>query len=128
MKRREHISPDLTPIIDVVFLILIFFMVSSTFKKEELALLLTLPKAHSATTEIKKEDINIELSVEKIALKGKESSFEALDKAFAMVQDKKKPVNVRIDKAVTYERVTKLLDLLNKHGLNNLALENKKEK
>jgi len=43
MKRREHIAPDLTPLIDVVFLILIFFMVSSTFKKEELALLLTLP-------------------------------------------------------------------------------------
>jgi biopolymer transport protein ExbD len=128
MRRREHISPDLTPIIDVVFLILIFFMVSSTFKKEELALLLTLPKANSATTEIKKEDINIELSVDAVAFKGKKSSFEALDEAFAKVEDKKKPVNVRIDKSVTYERVTKLLDLLNKHGLNNLALENKKEK
>ena len=128
MRRREHISPDLTPIIDVVFLILIFFMVSSTFKKEELALLLTLPKANSATTEIKKEDINIELSVQKVALKGVESSFEALDVAFSKVKDKKKSVNVRIDKAVTYARVTKLLDLLNKHGLNNLALENKKEK
>ena len=128
MKRREHIAPDLTPLIDVVFLILIFFMVSSTFKKDELALLLTLPKANSSTTEIKKEDINIELTVEKIALKGKESSFDALDAALAQVEDKKKPVNVRIDKAVTYERVTKLLDLLNKHGLNNLVLENNAKK
>jgi biopolymer transport protein ExbD len=68
------------------------------------------------------------LSVDAVALKGKKSSFEALDKAFSEVEDKKKPVNVRIDKSVTYERVTKLLDLLNKHGLNNLALENKKEK
>jgi biopolymer transport protein ExbD len=128
MRRREHISPDLTPLIDVIFLILIFFMVSSTFKKEELALLLTLPKANSATTEIEKEDLSIELSVDKVALRGKESSFEALDRAFAQIKDKQKPVNVRIDKAVTYERVTKLLDLLNKHSLNNLALENKKEK
>ncbi len=128
MKRREHLSPDLTPIIDVVFLILIFFMVSSTFKKEELALLLTLPDAHSATQEIKKEDINIELTVDAVALKGKTISFDALDKALSEIKEKKKPVNVRIDKAVTYERVTKLLDLLNKHGLNNLALENKKEK
>jgi biopolymer transport protein ExbD len=127
MKRREHLSPDLTPLIDVVFLILIFFMVSSTFKKEELALLLTLPDASWATQEIKKEDINIELTKERVALKGKEMSFEALDIAFKEVEDKQKPINVRIDKEVTYQRITKLLDLLNKHGLNNLALENQKE-
>jgi biopolymer transport protein ExbD len=101
-------------------------MVSSTFKKEELALLLTLPKADSATQEIKKEDINIELTAESIALKGKKVSFEMLESAFAKVQEKQKPINVRIDKEVTYARITKLLDLLNKYGLNNLALETKK--
>ncbi|MCH9814114.1 MAG: biopolymer transporter ExbD [Epsilonproteobacteria bacterium] len=127
MKRREHLSPDLTPIIDVVFLILIFFMVSSTFKKEELALLLTLPDSQHATQEIKKEDLYIELSVEEIALKGEKVSFEELDSVFAKVEDNLKPINVRIDKEVTYQRVVKLLDLLNKYGLNNLALENKKE-
>lgn len=127
MKRREHLSPDLTPLIDVVFLILIFFMVSSTFKKEELALLLTLPDAKSTTVEIEKEDINIELSKDEVALKGKKITFEELDSSFKDVTDKLKPVNVRIDKDVTYERIVKLLDLLNKHGLNNLALESKKE-
>ncbi len=127
MKRREHLTPDLTPLIDVVFLILIFFMVSSTFKKDELALLLTLPDANSATKEIKKEDINIELSQNQVALKGEKISFEELDMAFAKVIDKQKAINVRIDKNVVYERVIKLLDLLNKHGLNNLALESKKE-
>ena len=126
MKRREHLSPDLTPLIDVVFLILIFFMVSSTFKKEELALLLTLPDAHSATQEINKEELNIELSKDEVALKGKKITFEGLDGALEGVKDKQKPINVRIDKDVTYERVVKLLDLLNKHGLNNLALENQK--
>jgi biopolymer transport protein ExbD len=128
MKRREHISPDLTPLIDVVFLILIFFMVSSTFKKEELALMLTLPDAKSTTVEIEKEDINIELTKDEVALKGKKITFEELDNSFKDVTDKLKPINVRIDKDVTYERVVKLLDLLNKHGLNNLALESKKEK
>lgn len=127
MKRREHIAPDLTPLIDVVFLILIFFMVSSTFKKEELALLLTLPDANSATQEIKKEELNIELTKDEVALKGETITFEALDASFGKVEDKLRPINVRIDKEVTYERVVKLLDLLNKHGLNNLALENKKE-
>jgi len=127
VKRREHLSPDLTPLIDVVFLILIFFMVSSTFKKEELALLLTLPDAKSTTVEIEKEDINIELTKDEVALKGKKITFEELDGSFSTVTDKLKPVNVRIDKDVTYDRIVKLLDLLNKHGLNNLALESKKE-
>ncbi len=128
MKRREHIVPDLTPLIDVIFLILIFFMVSSTFKKEELALLLTLPDAKSASLEVEKEDISIELSKDEVALKGKKVTFEVLDASLVKVEDKKKPINVRIDKDVTYERVVELLDLLNKHGLNNLALENHKEK
>jgi len=127
MKRREHIAPDLTPLIDVVFLILIFFMVSSTFKKEELALLLTLPDVNHATQEIQKEELNIELSKDEVALKGEVNTFLALDASLGKVKDKLKPINVRIDKDVTYERVVKLLDLLNKHGLNNLALENKKE-
>jgi biopolymer transport protein ExbD len=34
MKRREHLGLDLTPIIDVVFILLIFFIVTSVFKKE----------------------------------------------------------------------------------------------
>ncbi|MGK0367028.1 MAG: biopolymer transport protein ExbD, partial [Thermoproteota archaeon] len=42
---REALSFELTPLIDVVFLLLIFFLVTSVFKKEELALLLNLPKA-----------------------------------------------------------------------------------
>jgi len=124
MKRREHISPDLTPIIDIVFLILIFFMVSSTFKKEELALLLTLPKAHSATVEIERANITIELTLEKLAYKGTQMSFAELDDILSRVRTKEAPVNVRIDKEVTYARITQLFDLLNKNTLSNLVLEN----
>ena len=36
MKRREPLGLDLTPIIDVVFILLLFFIVSSVFKKDEL--------------------------------------------------------------------------------------------
>jgi biopolymer transport protein ExbD len=127
MKKREHIAPDLTPIIDIVFLILIFFMVSSTFKKEELALLLTLPKAQSATVEVKQENINIELGKEKLAYKGKKMDFKMLDVMLKEVGKKDEPVNIRIDKEVSYGRVTKLFDMLNKYGLNNLALENERK-
>ncbi len=44
--RREPVEVNLTPLIDVVFLLLIFFMVSTTFETRQ-ALELTLPEAAS---------------------------------------------------------------------------------
>lgn len=122
MKRREAITPDMTPIVDVVFLLLIFFLVSTSFKKDELALLLNLPSTHAEIKAIKKEEINIELSEKDLALKGKVISFKKLDSILVNVNDKERSINVRIDKEVRYERISKLFDLLKTHDLNNLAL------
>ena len=122
MKRREPITPDMTPIVDVVFLLLIFFLVSTSFKKDELALLLNLPSTHAEIKAIKKEEINIELSEKDLALKGKVISFKKLDSILVNVNDKERSINVRIDKEVRYERISKLFDLLKTHDLNNLAL------
>jgi len=47
-RHREPAEVNLTPLIDVVFLLLIFFMVSTTFETRE-ALELTLPTSESAT-------------------------------------------------------------------------------
>lgn len=124
MRRREQLTPDITPLIDIVFLLLIFFLVSTAFKKNESALPLQLPSSEASKQMIQKEEVSIELSPEKMALKGKEVSFEQLDAALSLVKDKKMPVNVRIDKEVRYERIVKLFDILKKHDLNNLALIN----
>jgi biopolymer transport protein ExbD len=59
MRRREPLSPDMTPLIDVVFLLLIFFLVSTSFKKDELALLLNLPTSQASQEMIAKEEVNI---------------------------------------------------------------------
>ena len=122
MKRREHLGLDLTPIIDVVFILLIFFIVTSVFKKEELALMLDLPTSNAKEMEIKKEQIFIELSQNKLAIKGIEVSFESLEDNLKAVKNKENPVIVRIDKKVEYQRVVKVLDLLQKYNLSNLAL------
>jgi biopolymer transport protein ExbD len=49
-KRRKP-SINITSLIDVMFLLLIFFMVSSTFRDESEALDITLPQAGSAATQ-----------------------------------------------------------------------------
>ena len=128
MKRREALVPDMTPLIDVVFILLIFFIVTSVFKKEELALLLNLPDSQAQTLEVEKEQITIELSKEKLALKGKEVTLDVLEEELKKITDKKRAVIVRIDEEVVYKKIVGVLDLLQKYELNNLALVTKKEK
>lgn len=120
--RREHLVPDLTPLIDVVFLLLIFFMVSSVFKKEELALLLHLPKTEAGKSEkIQKEFVTIELSKEDIAYENIKISYEELESKVKLV-GKKSLVNLRVDGEVKYDRLVRVLDLLQKNKLENLSL------
>lgn len=128
MKRREPLGLDLTPVIDVVFILLIFFIVTSVFKKDELALILDLPTSNAKEMKIDKEQVFIELSSEKLAIKGIEVSFESLEDNLKAIDDKNKPVIVRIDKQVQYERLVKLLDLLQKYDLTNLALVTNQER
>jgi len=127
MKRREPLGLDLTPIIDVVFILLIFFIVTSVFKKEELALMLDLPSSNAQSIQIKEEQIFIELSENKLAIKGIEVSFSSLEDNLKEIKNKENAVIVRIDKKVPYERVVKILDLLQKYNLNNLALVTNEE-
>lgn len=125
-KKRSTITPDLTPLIDVVFILLIFFIVSSVFKKEELALFLDLPSSSAQELEVEKKEISIEISKDKFAIYGKEVSIEELDIELAKITEKKKSIIVRIDKNVIYERIVKVLDNLQKYDLNNLSLVTKK--
>lgn len=126
-KHREFLLPDLTPLIDVVFLLLIFFLVTSVFKKEDMALLLNLPKSSYSTQEVNTKDINIFVTPEKINFEDKEVSFEDLEQLLFNIIDKNKLINVRIDKEVKYQRVMNILDILKKYELTNLALVNEKQ-
>lgn len=128
MKRREPLGLDLTPIIDVVFILLLFFIVSSVFKKDELALILDLPSSNASELKIDKEQVFIELDKNKLAIKGIEVSFDSLEDNLKAIENKHKPVIVRIDKKVEYERVVKVLDLLQKYDLTNLALVTNEDK
>jgi biopolymer transport protein ExbD len=120
--RREHLVPELTPLIDVVFLLLIFFMVSSVFKKEELALLLNLPKTEEGKTQqTQKEVVTIEIDEKKIAYEGKELSIDDLKNEVSSLA-KKTLINLRVDGTVRYERLVDILDLLQKNKLENLSL------
>lgn len=127
MKRREPLGLDMTPVVDIVFILLIFFLVSSVFKKEELALMLELPKA-GASREVKEEKtLSIELSKDSLAVNGKKTSYEELIPKILPLAKDGKMIMFYIDKDVPYSRVVRILDLLKTHSLNKLALITKQK-
>ena len=125
MRRRESLTLDMTPLVDVVFLLLIFFLVTSVFKKDELALLLNLPEGKEGGKMVEKKEAIIEMGKDSLAINNRIVDFESLDKELASIRNKDQPIIVRIDEKVEYGRIIKLFDLLKKHQLSNIALVEK---
>jgi len=61
--RTEEVEINLTPLIDVVFLLLIFFMVSTTFTKET-RLAITLPEADGLVAEEQAKPVEVVVGAE----------------------------------------------------------------
>ncbi len=127
MRKRELLSPDLTPLIDVVFILLIFFIVSSVFKKNELALVLNLPKSQAQEIKIKPKEVIIELNVQSLALYGKITNLKDFEEDIINIKNKEDVVLFKIDKDVKYNKVVKILDILQKNKLFNISLITQKK-
>ena len=62
-QRRDDVDLNITPLIDVVFLLLIFFMVSTTFDRES-EINITLPEASEEYTEVEIDKLEISIDAE----------------------------------------------------------------
>lgn len=123
MKRRRPAEIDLTPLIDVVFIILIFFVLTSSFSKNERALDLSLPETEKAELVPNEEDkINVEIKNDQLAFNGEILSTDEFDSRLSAVISKEIPVHTRIDSDVVYSRIVEVLDILNKYNLGNIVL------
>ncbi|HIP12008.1 MAG TPA: biopolymer transporter ExbD [Arcobacter sp.] len=123
MRKREQLNLDLTPLIDVVFILIIFFLVTSSFKQKDFALNLTLPDAKAQQIEIEKKQLNIEVDEKFLSYMGEKISFLDLQVKLENIKNQKLPIIVKIDKKVRYDRVIEVLDLLQLNNLNNIALQ-----
>ena len=126
-KRTRRIRPDMTPLIDCVFLLLVFFLVTSVFKQDESVLKLILPGTQTETKRDTPEGLYIELSETELAFNGQRGTPDELREKAATVQNKKSPVAIKIDKGTTYERIAVILDILQVQKLYNIQLINEME-
>ena len=122
----EDVAFNLAPMIDVVFLLLIFFMVATTFVEKEKELGVELPVAESGDEAAPDNDeIVINLTREgSIVLNGEEIERSALLELLgrAARRDPETPVTIRGDKEVFHEHVVSVMDAVRTSGLTNLGV------
>ncbi|WP_253285859.1 MULTISPECIES: biopolymer transporter ExbD [unclassified Ruegeria] len=109
---------SMTPLIDVIFLLLLFFMLSSTFSRfSEIELSSATQGAASETTTI--ERFFVQLGAERVALNGQVTSLENLDS-----QIKSGQVLISLDPDTSAQRLVDLLvRLRGREGLMVRVLE-----
>ena len=125
--RKDSIDLNLTPLIDVVFLLLIFFMVSTTFDKQS-KLKIVLPEA-SATSE-KVEETTIVIGIDatgKYFINDRQlvnTQLKTLKIALSKTMDGKTdiPVILRADARTPHQSVVKAMDAASQLGLTRLSI------
>lgn len=113
---------DLTPVVDVVFNLLIFFALSLNFAATSGGINVKLPKASSAEP-IKSEQITINLTEDgKIYLNDKPSSNDEVRKKLKETKNKSSLVIIRADDNVRHGKVVEAMDLVKSEGFSRLAI------
>ena len=129
LRPRSPKEPDinLTPLIDVVFLLLIFFMVSTTFN-EDARLRLQLPEADGEA--VSAEDIElVEITIDRFGQpyvddgKVLGDDIESLKQALvgAVGPRRDLPVLIKADAATPHQAVMRALDAASQLGLTRVA-------
>lgn len=118
---------DLTPVIDIVFLLLIFFLVATTFHQTEREMKVALPTASSAapiSMALKELVVNVD-EAGSIIVSGKVIDAETLRSIIttAVANNPEQKVTIRGDRRVPYGGVVLVLDVCKAGGVREPFLD-----
>jgi biopolymer transport protein ExbD len=123
----EGVSIELTPIIDMVFLLLIFFLVATTFHQTEREMQIALPAASTAgpiSTSLREIIINVDREGAAI-VNGRVLELEPLGALIteALAANPEQKVTVRGDRETAYANVVRVLDTCKGAGIQEPYLD-----
>ena len=118
---------ELAPIIDMVFLLLIFFLVATTFHQTEREMQIALPYAASAgaiSTALREVVINVDADGQ-IIVSGSTIEPEALRALIgaAVAANPEQKITVRGDRSTAYANVVAVLDICKDSGIQEPYLD-----
>lgn len=116
------IALDMTPILDMVFNLLIFFAVSLNFAATSGGINIKLPKAKSAEP-VRAEQITINLTTDgNTYLNNKRISISDLRNKLESDDKKESLVIIRADDSVNHGRVVEIMDIVKTADFTKLAI------
>ena len=113
-ENEENFSLDLTPLVDVVFLLLIFFMVSTVFIDFKRQMDISLPSSKSSAPSEVLGPVMVELTIDRqVFLNGEKINPKEFESALSRISpSKKKSAIIRADKNLPYGNVIKVMGML----------------
>ena len=127
-RKKVHAHLNIAPLIDVVFLLLIFFMLSPHFVRQP-GIKITLPTG--VTARLHSEDIVISITENnKLYLNGEKVTLEnLLEKLRGEIGKlKKKVVIIKADKKINLGLAIKVMDIAKQVEAEEVVISTKKEK
>jgi biopolymer transport protein ExbD len=124
-RQPEPAGMQLAPMIDIVFLLLIFFIVTWQFTRSETELSVSVPTAEEGADPQRQRGeivINI-LGDNTIRVEGITVGLPQLQQKLSLIaqQHKNQPVRIRGDGAVAYQRIVEVIDTCQKAGIWNIS-------
>jgi len=124
-RQPEPAGMQLAPMIDIVFLLLIFFIVTWEFSRSETELNVSVPTAEEGS-ELNRPKGEIIINILKegtLKVEGNEVNLDQLHGKLAAIakQFKNQPVRIRGDGEVTYQRIVEVIDTCQKAGVWNIS-------
>ena len=124
-------SLSLTPLIDVVFLLLIFFLVTTRFAEEDPELDIELPSANESRA-MTQEPSTVFVNVDDAGgmfVKGQrvdKNELELVLRRAVLNNPVGQPVVIRADRRVSLELVVPIMDICNKVGVEKYSISTAK--
>lgn len=123
VRKRRAPSIIIVSLVDILTILLIFFVVSTTFKKDQPEVQINLPESKTATSapaELEHAIVTVD-EADTIKLDGRPIAAEELESAVRnLTQTQKASLALQADRKASFGTIVKVMDALKLAGVRNL--------
>ncbi len=120
---EEELNINITSMIDVIFILLIFFMVSTQFKKASLPL--DLPKTEESTESSEDDSTKVlAVNLDTMELDGKIITMEELEPRLSILyeQNSDLALSLECERTVEFERIVQIITKIQNAGISRIGI------